>query len=81
MNEESGSKRPILGLAIGRIVHYNLHGEHVPAIITRVIDQSSGTVMLTMFAPNRAPAPLFPAVEHDPFTIKPGTWHFPEFVP
>ena len=49
------SKSIMVGLAIGRIVHYVLHddsvnnGEHRPAIILNIHDKFEGVVNLTVF--------------------------------
>lgn len=83
---------PIKGLAVGRIVHYVLiggphEGDHRPAIVVRCWNEyDPGMVNLQVFTDgaNDGQAESFiwqTSIHHDPDEKKPGTWHFPEYVP
>lgn len=77
--------------SVGRVVHYVAYGTpggeypagaHRAAIITDAAPQGVeqvNVVSLCIFNPTG----LFfaPYVEHDETGAKPGTWHWPEFVP
>jgi hypothetical protein len=84
--------------SIGRVVHYVLEagphqGDHRPAFIVRVWDDTPGMVNLQVFTdgendqyphnspPSGAPMVIWRTSVHRDDTGKPGTWHWPEYVP
>jgi hypothetical protein len=84
------SEKPQQVPSVGRVVHYVSHGspdgahpagEHRAAIITQTSpDPAPGTaVVLTVFNPNGLYIGTW--VPYDETGTKPGTWHWPEFVP
>lgn len=65
--------------SVGRVVHYVLEGgKHAPALITEPDWHEGGEQSLTIFPPQSAP---FWEVAPFDADMKPGTWHWPEFVP
>lgn len=90
--EQAQAPIPIKGLAVGRIVHFVLvggphAGEHRPAIIVRTwSNYDPGLVNLQVFTDGtndgQEGGTLWQtSIHHDPDEKKPGTWHFPEYVP
>lgn len=68
--------------SIGRIVHYVYGDKHVPAIITAPAyatdDDGVSMDMLTVFPIGEPPFTDLVGYNADD---KPGTWHWPEYVP
>ena len=77
--------------SIGRVVHYVSHGtpdmsfrsEHRAAIITAVCDPAINTSAngVSLCVLNPTGIYFLQWCEYDETATKPGTWHWPEFVP
>jgi len=73
------TKAPIKGLTAGRMVHYvTKQGEHLPGIITRVLDPFAGIVNLQVLTNDGAQNVMFYGNVRYTHIVDVGCWHFIE---